>query len=250
MGHVQKRLGKRLRDLKKKTFKDYTGRVLNLRWGGRNRFTDKTIDMLQIFYGGAIRNNTHNVDAMYKAIWAVFFQDSTTDEIHDHSYCPTGEDSWYKYSRAVAKNLPPPTHKPPRIPVDLSPYVKPVFEDLSKLQLLEKCIDGATQNQNESFNSIHWSRCPKTGFCSLVTILTFNHGFVVLSPLLGKLLGTHPVAFTSKYLESQDSKRVVKAVLKAETTNKGRRQAVRLENRSLDEECIEDEGMTYQAGGF
>ena len=226
-----------MRDLKKKTFKDDTGRVLYLRWGGRNRFTGKTIDMLQIFYGGAIRNSTHNVDAMYKAIWAVFFHDSATDEIHDHSYCPTGEDSWCKYSRAVAKNLPPPTHKPQRIPVDLAPYVKPVFEDLSKLKLLEKCIDGATQNQNESFNSILWSRCPKTGFCSLVTveaalrlaILTFNHGFVVLSPLLEKLLGTHPVAFTSKYLESQDSKRVVKAVLKAETTNKRRRQAVRLE---------------------
>ena len=167
-----------------------------------------------------------------------------------------GKTLWCKYSRAVAKNLPPPTHKQTRIPVDLAPYVKPVFEDLSKLQLLEKCIDGATQNQ--SFNNILWSRCPKTGFCSLVTveaalglaILTFNHGFVVLSPLLGKLLGTHPVAFTSKYLESQDSKRVVKAVLKAETTNKGRRQAVRLENRSLEEECIEDEGVTYQAGGF
>ena len=76
-----------------------------------------------------------------------------------------GKTLWCKYSRAVAKNLPPPTHKPPRIPVDLAPYVKPVFEDLSKLQLLEKCIDGATQNQNESFNSILWFRCPKTGFC-------------------------------------------------------------------------------------
>ena len=83
-----------------------------------------------------------------------------------------------------------------------------------------------------------------------LAILTFNHGFVVLSPLLEKLLGAHPVAFTSKYLESQDSKRVVKAVLKAEATNKRRRQAVRLGNRSLEEECIADEGVTYQAGGF
>ena len=103
MGHVQKRLGKRLRDLKKKTFKDDTGRVLNLKWGGKNRFTDKTIDMLKIFYGGAIRNNTQNVDAMYKAIWAVFFYDSATDEIHDHSYCPTGEDSLVQVLQGCCK---------------------------------------------------------------------------------------------------------------------------------------------------
>ena len=83
-----------------------------------------------------------------------------------------------------------------------------------------------------------------------LAILTYNHGFAVLSPLLEKLLGAHPVAFTSKYLESQDSKRVVKAVLKATATNKRRRQAVTLENRSLEKECIDDEGVTYQAGGF
>ena len=83
-----------------------------------------------------------------------------------------------------------------------------------------------------------------------LAILTFNHEFVVLSPLLEKLLGAHPVAFNSKYFESQDSKRVVKAVLKSETTNKRQRQAMRLENRSMEEEYIEDEGVTYQASGF
>ena len=93
---------------------------------------DKTIDMIQLFYGGAICNNSHNVDGMYKAILAIFFHNSATEEIHDHSYCPTGEDSWCKCSKVVAKNQPPPIHKPPCIPVDLAPHVKPVFEDLSK----------------------------------------------------------------------------------------------------------------------
>ena len=37
------------------------------------------------------------------------------------------------------------------------------------------------------------------------------------SPMLEKLLGSPPVAFTSKYLGSQDAKRAVKEVLKAET---------------------------------
>ena len=33
-GHVQKRLGKKLRDLKKKTLVDDNGKVLRLKWGG------------------------------------------------------------------------------------------------------------------------------------------------------------------------------------------------------------------------
>ena len=96
---------------------------------------DKTIDMLQLFYGGVNCNNSHNVDGIYKATWAIFLHISATEEIHDHSYCPTGKDSWCKYSRGIVKNQLPPTHKLLRIPIDLAPYVKPVFEDLSKWQL-------------------------------------------------------------------------------------------------------------------
>ena len=44
VGHVQKRLGKKLRDLKKKTFVDDNGQVLNLRWGGKGRLTNSVID--------------------------------------------------------------------------------------------------------------------------------------------------------------------------------------------------------------
>ena len=44
VGHVQKHLGKKLRDLKKKTFVDDNGQVLNLRWGGKGRWTNSVID--------------------------------------------------------------------------------------------------------------------------------------------------------------------------------------------------------------
>ena len=49
------------------TIKDDTGHVLNLRWGGRDRLTDKTIDMPQMFYGWALCSYSHNVDCMYNA---------------------------------------------------------------------------------------------------------------------------------------------------------------------------------------
>ena len=79
VGHVQKCLGKKLRDLKKKTFVDDNGQVLKLKWGGRGRLTDSVIDSLTVNFGGAIqnfpgdvRNFPGDVDGMYRAIWAVF----------------------------------------------------------------------------------------------------------------------------------------------------------------------------------
>jgi len=39
-----------------------------------------------------------------------------------------------------------------------------VFEVLSADSLLAKCTHGGTQNSNESFYHIIWSRCPKTVF--------------------------------------------------------------------------------------
>ena len=69
-GHVQKRMGTRLRKLKKergkKLLKD--GKTM----GGRGRLTDKKIDMLASYYGNAIRGST-TVPDMKNAIWAIFY---------------------------------------------------------------------------------------------------------------------------------------------------------------------------------
>ena len=111
---------------------------------------------------------SRDVDGMFRAIWAVFHHSISDDEQHDHQFCPTGSDSWCKYNRALADNVEPPKHTP-KLPKDLGPFIKPVFTALSKRELLEKCVLGATQNQNESFNNIVWSRCPMTGFCSVVS---------------------------------------------------------------------------------
>jgi len=51
VGHVQKRIGKRLRDAKKKTYHDSDGKVIKLRWCGKGRLTEAVIDKLQVYYG-------------------------------------------------------------------------------------------------------------------------------------------------------------------------------------------------------
>ena len=58
VGHVQKRMGRRLRDLKK-TYKQRTledGKCI----GGKDRLTDERIDLFQKYYGKAIWSHYQN----------------------------------------------------------------------------------------------------------------------------------------------------------------------------------------------
>ena len=48
-------------------------------------------------------------------------------------------------------------------------HVKPIYEDLSRNELLEKCVHGKTQNQNEAFNALVWERFSKATYVSLTT---------------------------------------------------------------------------------
>ena len=66
VGHVQKRLGTQLRTLKKSGKRDREEKVV--RFGGKGRLTDKVIDALQVYYGGAIRNNKNDLQGMEQAI--------------------------------------------------------------------------------------------------------------------------------------------------------------------------------------
>ncbi|KYN10344.1 Aminopeptidase N [Trachymyrmex cornetzi] len=92
IGHVQKRLGTRLRNLKKE--------VKNL--GGRGKLTGKLIDELSVYYGLAIRRNTDSVENMRKEIYATLYHKISTDEKPQHDRCPAGADSWCSWQRAKA----------------------------------------------------------------------------------------------------------------------------------------------------
>ena len=69
VGHVQKRVGSRLRIFKKengsKILKD------KKKLGGAGRLNDKIINILQNYYGIAIRRNTDSLNKMRKAVGAV-----------------------------------------------------------------------------------------------------------------------------------------------------------------------------------
>jgi len=64
VGHVEKRMGTRLRNVKKNN-KGMGGK-------GAGKLTDKLINELTKFYGLAIRRHSDSVEEMRKEIWATF----------------------------------------------------------------------------------------------------------------------------------------------------------------------------------
>ena len=88
MGHVQKRLGSRLRSLKKRLGQTHLedGKTI----GGSGRLTKTTIDKLQVYSGKAIRNNSHNLQAMKNAVMAIWHHTQSTNERPDHDFVHQG----------------------------------------------------------------------------------------------------------------------------------------------------------------
>ncbi|GFX69914.1 uncharacterized protein TNCV_2078941 [Trichonephila clavipes] len=110
VGHVQKRMGTRLRKFKlvhsKKKLSD--GKTI----GGKGRLTDSLIDKLAHYYGNAIRCNSTSVKEMRKAIWAVWGHSCSTDDEPMHWFCPTNPNTWCKYNATINNNLQNYKHKP------------------------------------------------------------------------------------------------------------------------------------------
>lgn len=214
VGHVQKRLGTRLRKLKR----DMKGRKLSdgKSLGGRGRLSEEEIDKLQLYYGLAIRRHQGNLEAMRNAVWATFFHKASTDEYPQHGLCESGPDSWCGFQKAVSKgNVYPHKHS---LPYEVLEAIKPIYKDLSERSLLKRCLHGQTQNINECFNHIIWERIPKSIFVGIETlkmgvldaVICFNEGTVTRCSVL-EILGMTPGENMRNGLVLIDSRRVAES---------------------------------------
>ncbi|GFV90859.1 uncharacterized protein TNCV_2324281 [Trichonephila clavipes] len=93
VGHVQKRMGTRLRNILKmsKGIKLSDGKNIS----GRGRLTLKEVDSIQHYYGLAIRKNLSSVEDVKRAIRAIYFHKLSTEDNPQHALCPLGEDSCF-----------------------------------------------------------------------------------------------------------------------------------------------------------
>ena len=161
VGHVQKRVGTRLRKLKR----DVKG------LGGKGRLSDKIIDRLQNYYGVAVRSNKNDLSGMQRSIMAALCHVASSKEQNWHDNCPKGSDTWCGYQRDIYNKTK--LFKAGKgLPKDVFMHVKPIFVELCNETLLKRCLDCKTQNQNEAFNGTVWRRLPKTT-CRLSAVSTW-----------------------------------------------------------------------------
>lgn len=245
INHVHKRMGTALRKLVKETTEEYvtkSGHVRQKKMSGRNRLTEMVIEKMTDYYGVAVRKNANKtVEEMSRDIWATYYHCSSSDEKHDHSYCPTGKKSWCFWNRAIAekreeqeekrkmledkaaevgepstsvlsfygsrpamkkteikvKDLP--SHTTMKVKFSLEKgemrKLKDGYSRLTDHNLLKRCLQGKTQNPNESLHSRIWNICPKVKsfgkqsleFAVAQAVINYNIGYV--EGYLGKELG-------------------------------------------------------------
>uniref|UniRef100_A0A0B7AFL1 Mutator-like transposase domain-containing protein n=1 Tax=Arion vulgaris TaxID=1028688 RepID=A0A0B7AFL1_9EUPU len=247
----KKRMGTRLRKIKtswgrEKKLSD--GKTI----GGKGRLTDTQIDSIQKYYGNAIRGNKNDLKGMREAVWAIYFHKLSTDQKPIHNLCKIG---WCPYKEAVTANKEQNYKHKNNLPAAIMDVIKPVFRDLSHPDLLKKCLDGYTQNANESINSTIWRYCPKHKYHGLVTVkiavgiatLIFNDGAKSLeAPLAAmQLLCGH---FTSEYFTATDGKRLQYAHKQATEASLEARSARRRKRLGLEEALTQSEGFPYLTG--
>ncbi|XP_077287143.1 uncharacterized protein LOC143911918 [Arctopsyche grandis] len=143
--------------------------------------------------------------------------------------------------------------------VPLDPKVqnalKPIFEDLSRRDLLERCLGNNTQNNNESYNGLLWHFSPKHLHSGLKTIelsnyfatSIFNDGYssiLKMFNVMGIIIG--PAA--NDYAVDKDDTRLRMSDHRQQAASKEGRLARRkaLADKQLSFE--EEEGALYGPG--
>ena len=250
VNHVTKRLGTALRNLVQ------TRKAQHAPIHGRGKLTEERIKKLTNYYGRAIKDNSGDLEAMERAVWASFFHTMSADENHNHTLCPTGLQSWCFFQRAQAENVAPRPHSK-SLPPDVAEALDPVYKRLGDPQLLRRCLAGKTQNSNECFHSLLWSMCPKERWASLRTVDTalgisvqrFNKGSTATADILVELeLMTSRC--TELYAEQEDLARVQSATRKNSNKEREKRKRIDIVRRRERQDRQGREGEVYGPGQF
>lgn len=213
------------------------------------------IDELSTYYGLAIRRNSDDVDKMRKAIWATIKHKMSTDSEPQHDDCPEGAESWCSWQRAVANgDISKYRHKPP-LPQEILEAIQPIFENLSRDDLLQRCLGGYTQNNNESYNKSVWAIAPKCqsgskriiDIATDIAVLVFNDGLRSLMKVLETLRITiGPNCFN--FCVETDAARIQLAERSLTDAAKEARKALTSSRKESGDNDLLLEGQLYGAG--
>ncbi|XP_072044915.1 uncharacterized protein [Amphiura filiformis] len=200
---------------------------------GKGRLHRKRVDALQAFYGKALRTNKGNPEAASAETMAGLYHYAG-----DHSYCPTRNDTWcnFKKDELSGTNNSEPVDDP--FTPAMVAVMKPIYDDLSDVDLLSHCSQCLTQNANESYNSLLWKMAPKEQYSSATQIRTamclstisFNVGWLDAGKrVMAEVVGNECITSSQLTLASKDKLRIRAAQAQALLTNKRKRVLKRLE---------------------
>ncbi|KAG8235747.1 hypothetical protein J437_LFUL016162 [Ladona fulva] len=232
IGHVQKRMGMHLRQCVKK----------NKGVGGRNKLSGKMIDKLTIYYGLAIRRNR--------------MSDASNDEEPIHGKCPPGHDSWCSWRKAEAEvNLTTYRHDYKSLPDDVLWVMKPIYTELTVEALLQRCLGGCTQNNNESLHSLIWNFSPKEIHSGVVVAeiaaniasCIFNEGNVTLLKVM-QVMGVKCGNNVHSWAVLEDAGRLSRAEYTAMSSTREGRAARKGRKMEEVEGSTSKEGKFYSPG--
>jgi len=193
---------------------------------------------------------------MKNAIWATYYHYASTDQNPQHEKCPNGADSWCAWQRALATNsLSSFKHDYVPISSDILSYTKPVYEALSNDTLLERCLGGFTQNNNESLNQLIWKIAPKIVLAGTKTVetaayvasCTFNEGISALLMFLHAMdVKLGPAS--NEYAHKENNSRILAAEKQAEAQTREARIRLRQEKKDALDLTAAAEPSLYGPG--
>ena len=217
IGHYQKRIGNRLRKLRKE-----------MKLGGKGRLTTAKIDTLQNYFGIALRQNVGDLKAMTDGIIASMYH---VAGYHDKR--PKFPETWCQFQRDKLEGTS--LYKPKgELPMDICKAILLTYMDLCKPEMLIKCLHGKTQNSNESFNGMIWNHVPKSYHVGLNilsvgvydAIAHFNNGEKATLDVLD-YINVEPGIFTKTMCNAINKERKRSAAYRASETVKKRRKILR-----------------------
>lgn len=121
--------------------------------------------------------------------------------------------------------------------------VKPVYKELSRKDLLNRCLGGFTQNSNENFNSVVWAIAPKQYFSGKIVldilvdiaVCTFNDGLSRVMQIMQVLELTAGTNCYNFCIETDAAERsLTSAAIDARTAARGSRKVEEEENFHLE----------------
>lgn len=143
----------------------------------------------------------------------------------------------------------------PLLNEDMKQHLLPIYQDLSRDDLLERCLGGHTQNANERFNSTIWRISPKHLNCGQKIIEisayfaagVFNDGFSSILRIMNSLdiiVGTTCRVFA----EAADEPGIVREDRRSLSATKAARMGRRMQLAEENQFFEEAEGLLHAPG--